>query len=1083
MTGEALRIGRRLDPRVLFTLILMIFSLISPSIFALPQNKTVLHPLSKQDLLGVRERALFAEKTRRAAQADTLRILALRAQFVADQVATTTGNGRFDLSNSSSTVLDRPPHNRTYFQHQLSALSHYFRRVSNSQLILISDVFPASEDGSYSLPQDMVYYSGQEDEDVKKMRWAELLRDAVVLADAENEIDFSLYDMVIVFHAGVGNDFAFDFDPTPYDIQSVFIDFATLKETLGRENPSFAGIAVAAGLTIREGIILPETQNQEGLDLGLLGTMTLLVGSQIGMPSLFNTQNGQSGIGRWGLMDQGSYNFQGFIPAEPCAWTKVYMGWAEPIVIAEGENLPLGCAGVAAPQLYKVPISDSEYFLLENRQRDRNGDGIAIGRDSEGRRVEFDSSGTVTVQDGIGVLTQVDDYDFGLPGSGILIWHIDENVIREKLADNAINNDREHRGVDLVECDGAQDIGYYYDIFSAGYGTESGDFFDPYWSGNVSHRVVNNSETVQLTPQSIPNSHANNGALSHMRFFNFSSRDTLMSFSLSSDWGLSGFPRFTGAEFSPGALLPVQLDAQRTALVAISSAGAVFAWRHDGTPLAAEPVARTRTDLYGRQQLFDVALLMDLQEEVVCPPAAADLDGDGREELIICAAGHVYRLNLLPDGDSFSASLLALTTTQSAPSAGPMLVDLDGQIAVVWGEENGRVAIGRLTGNDFSLLGENSLSGMPVCGLAALPSSPAVAVAATCAGEIFVLRQDGGILWQAQTQGRGTAYQPVVADLNPTGHEKTAYQPLMADLNSHTGVDVALVSNAGEFFVWDEQGSLLVENRFSRGFASEFVPALGDMDGDGWSELIFGGDGVLAVFEQTGWPSTNFPAQIRGYQKNSYATNGASPLYFAASRSANSSMEKLAIISCGPLLAGFDSQAKAWPGLHLTLGSASAAGPIAVDIDADGDIDLFSLAQDGFLYGWDLPIDSDDGYNWPLYGGDRKRSFCRAQPAEPVAVSARLMPAEKAFCYPNPTKDLQTQIRYSLSRDAKSVTIRIYDLAGDFVQSLPAPGIQAGDHEVRWHVDSVASGVYLARVEAIDSDETNTRVIKIAVVK
>jgi hypothetical protein len=119
-----------------------------------------------------------------------------------------------------------------------------------------------------------------------------------------------------------------------------------------------------------------------------------------------------------------------------------------------------------------------------------------------------------------------------------------------------------------------------------------------------------------------------------------------------------------------------------------------------------------------------------------------------------------------------------------------MLVDLDGQIAVVWGEENGRVAMGRLTGDDFSMIGENSLSGMPVCGLAALPSSPAVAVAATCAGEIFVLRQDGGILWQAQTQGRGTAYQPVVADLNPTGHEKTAYQPLMADLNSHTGVDV-----------------------------------------------------------------------------------------------------------------------------------------------------------------------------------------------------------------------------------------------------------------------------------------------------
>ena len=47
-----------------------------------------------------------------------------------------------------------------------------------------------------------------------------------------------------------------------------------------------------------------------------------------------------------------------------------------------------------------------------------------------------------------------------MPGEGLLIWHIDEEVMSSKWDSNTVNNDEEHKGMDLEEADGAQDIGF-----------------------------------------------------------------------------------------------------------------------------------------------------------------------------------------------------------------------------------------------------------------------------------------------------------------------------------------------------------------------------------------------------------------------------------------------------------------------------------------------------------------------------------------------------------------------------------------------------------------------------------------------
>ena len=61
--------------------------------------------------------------------------------------------------------------------------------------------------------------------------------------------------LIVVFHAGVGQDFAVPFlDPTPYDLSSAYIDPNMLNNLFWDSNEE-------VGLNIGHGLLLPETQN------------------------------------------------------------------------------------------------------------------------------------------------------------------------------------------------------------------------------------------------------------------------------------------------------------------------------------------------------------------------------------------------------------------------------------------------------------------------------------------------------------------------------------------------------------------------------------------------------------------------------------------------------------------------------------------------------------------------------------------------------------------------------------------------------------------------------------------------------
>ena len=497
-----------------------------------------------------------------------LKILALRIDFKADNHEGTTGNGKFLLSNQISDcgiyTVDPPPHDKSYFESQLKALDNYYRAVSNGQFgvdLEKSDVFPTNPISAYTLADTMSYYHPFLNDTKHEERIVQLFSDAIIVAYQTDNINFSQYDLVVVFHAGVSQDFIFDFDSTPEDIPSTFIDYQMIRKHIDDDG-------IDAGNTyIKNGIILPETQNhilfpemvdefqERGIQnvcnyqYGLTGTFAMLVGQAIGLPPLWNTDKGESGIGVFGLMDQGSNNGQGLIPAPPIAWNRVFSEWEEteniiPDEIVEIESRP-------TVKTLKVDIDDDEYFLLENRTNwfRTNVDIDSVRRaiynktDTIPNIIEiiFDSIGVV--RDENGVVVSVPDYDIGLPGSGLLIWHIDESIILGNIQLNSINNDPKFKGIDLEEAGGAQDIGY---VSTALFREPSiGEPFDMWYQGNPEYDEVNSNNKgnpIEFNSMTYPNTNSNAGAISNLNLGNIGYASDKMQITISNDLTLSGFP-------------------------------------------------------------------------------------------------------------------------------------------------------------------------------------------------------------------------------------------------------------------------------------------------------------------------------------------------------------------------------------------------------------------------------------------------------------------------------------------------------------------------------------------------------------
>ena len=498
---------------------------------------------------------------------DEIRICALRVSFKEDSLQSTTGDGSFLKENlgidCGAYTIDPPPHDKSYFQSQLLAVNNYFRSVSYGNFGINLDestVYPIGKDDSFVLPNKMNYYNPYDSTEVQEKLITDLFYDALSIADS-NGINFENYDLIVVFHAGIGQDFSLPFlDPTPEDIPSTYIDQKMIEKNF---NVSSFEIGNAQ---ISEGILLPESQNHLLYDVaesmfldanepceyqyGLTGTFALMIGFAVGLPPMWNIDTGESGIGVFGLMDQGSNNGRGIIPAPPNAWTRIYSGWEVPITTEYPDTIFLPSR--SENKVVKIPINNNEYFLIENRNNKVGNkyslDSIRVLMSSDNNyppyiEVLIDSIGIN--RDTNNVITSIPNYDIGLPASGLLIWHINDEIINSNIENFSINKDLSNLGVDLEEADGAQDIGFesvfVFNDVSSGY------FGDVWFNGNFQYELAN-FEMKGIKPKfsfsTIPSTISSNGSDSFIVIENISAPKDTMDFIITNSLIENNFPDY-----------------------------------------------------------------------------------------------------------------------------------------------------------------------------------------------------------------------------------------------------------------------------------------------------------------------------------------------------------------------------------------------------------------------------------------------------------------------------------------------------------------------------------------------------------
>ena len=955
---------------------------------------------------------------------DTLRICALRVEFQYDTSELTTGNGKFmvDTVTTQPYAIDPAPHDRQYFQDQILAAANYFKAVSNGKLIVTGDVFPSASKGAFQLPKPMTAYNPNTTAEAINQGIANLFLDAVNAADAsQDNIDFGSYDLVVVFHAGVGKDINIGYDTTPQDIPSLYLNEDFLKMTLGS---GFDGIPVNNGAhKIRYGILLPETENQDGYQIALTGMFVSNIGSYLGFYDLFSPTTGQPGVARFGLMDAGLLNLNGLVPAPPCAFSRQLLGWDEPELITQPtKNIRLSRFGKGAatyPTTVRIPINEDEYYLLEYRgdskvnidslysevyyQKNEPPTYLEILKRFYGDKIQIGSSG---------VLIGVDDYDWGLPGAGILIWHIDERIIREKGPQNRVNDDPDYRGVDLEEADGSQDIGHVYSILEAGFQKELGWFADFWFRNRPDYLEGFELYRNEFSDRTTPNTRSNrNQAKSHITLKNFSANtSSVMSFDFERDWYEAGFP---ATVIQKGEQVVVAasgtLTDQNAFIFLLTNSGALYAVGAGGQGfLAAEQ--------------FQLAQLgfQPHNGHLALATRAAGFNTD----LLVGVAND--RLFALPVSDVVLDSALAFRippfALPASPVAGPVAAENTIYVACANDSVYAYDPYGNLLRRQAQAANVSDLLILPGGQTAALnPGSQYAAAIPSPAGGFQL------VAYSAQKKGFTVT----------TANQETVLP-----------VDAAPV---GQF-------------------------ALADADGNGTYDLIYNGPHLIYGYDFNGAPLSGFPLNP--------GLTGVDELVGApliADLDGDGQPDFISASAQGQIFA-LRADGKPVPGFPLTIGGKLSGSPAIVQLDADEPLELVAWNTDGIVSAWQLDIGAADDNLWWL-----SENFTPGNNALVNATltyrpqSASLMPPERVYNYPNPNQGDFTTIRYYLNEPA-TVTIRIFDAAGAPVTSFNGPGAGQAFNEIRWNVAHVASGIYLCQVEAKGNSQTVRKIIKIMVV-
>ncbi|WP_278775838.1 M6 family metalloprotease domain-containing protein [Leyella stercorea] len=298
----------------------------------------------------------------------------------------------------------------------VGSVRDYFLAQSNGQFELDFDVV-----GPVTMSKNYGYYGNdgayQKDEKVYEMikEACDGIQDKVNLKDYDWDGDGEA-DQVFFLYAGLGQASGGSASTIwPHESELRYWPCGVLSYSTGKINT----YACANELQ-------PETQGSSRYISAGIGTICHEFSHCLGFADMYDTSGGGGyGMSVFDVMDQGSYNGNGFVPCNYTAFERIYAGWVEAIEL----DAPATVKDMKSVSDYGRPFimynykNTNEYFLMENRQNT--------------------------------------GWDEGLYGSnGLLITHV--NYVPSRWANNSVNSSAEKiQCCTVVNADGSRDNTQY----------------------------------------------------------------------------------------------------------------------------------------------------------------------------------------------------------------------------------------------------------------------------------------------------------------------------------------------------------------------------------------------------------------------------------------------------------------------------------------------------------------------------------------------------------------------------------------------------------------------------------------------
>jgi hypothetical protein len=532
------------------------------------------------------------------------------------------------------------------------------------------------------------------------------------------------------------------------------------------------------------------------------------------------------------------------------------------------------------------------------------------------------------------------------------------------------------------------------------------------------------------------------------------------------DWILPGWPQMSFPGISSDPVL-ADLDGDDSLEVLVSVENKLLIYRHDGEKFIENNIMISFLNFDNTAIILPWGVAGICDSDIIGRPIPGDFDGDDTLEVaILTASGYLYLFEPAVASGIQKAALVTGFPMQVSNSGtiSPIAVDFDSNVGpeVLAFDDSGGVHIVGGSASDNIVYN----FGAPVLYAAGYSVNGSNVI------DAVYERGGGKVISRIIADSGSLAFEP---EFEFETLESDSCLIIAADIDRDGGLPEIVAVTAGTIRMIEADGSVSwsrdLEGRLSR-------PAAGDINSDGYPEVVVAGDSRIYAFNFGGSLLSDFPVDLQRFDLHGLINSA--PILADLDNDQNPDI--IVGLPEGGIYA-FSNRSDGIAGFPLASSFGIRKLCAVSDLDNDDDLDLVFIEESGFISAWDITADYDSiNVPWSMSGGNvHNTGYLDTRFEKAVVSNDEQLPSNSVYNYPNPASN-STTIRYYLNSDSE-VNIDIFDFMGERVHSTNLSGMAHMDNEYVWDCSNIASGVYFCRVEADNGANRKHKIIKIALVK